>query len=163
MDEWPRVTYRNDMDAAVLVREARLDAGLSQRELAERAGTRQSNIAAIESGRRGISEELLKALLIAADYRPSLALEDAAAGIVEAARRLGFSNVRAFGSVVRGDDTRESDIDLLVDPPSARRAPFALGAFTAEVEALTGFPVDVVIDRGDSPYLRHIRREAVKL
>jgi transcriptional regulator with XRE-family HTH domain len=66
------------MDAAVLVREARLDAGLSQRELAERAGTRQSNIAAIESGRRGISEELLKALLIAADYRPSLALEDAA-------------------------------------------------------------------------------------
>lgn len=151
------------MDTATLVREARLDAGLSQRELAERTGTRQANIAAIESGRRHISDELLESLLAAADYRPSLALENTATAIVEAAERLGFSNVRAFGSVVRGDDTHESDIDLLVDPPRTRRIPFALGAFTAEVEALTGFPVDVVIDRGDSAYLRHIRREAVAL
>lgn len=151
------------MDAATLVREARLDAGLSQRELAERAGTRQANIAAIESGRRRVSDELLDSLLAAADYRPSLALENAAAQVVEAAERLGFSHVRVFGSVVRGDDTHASDIDLLVDAPRTRRVPFALGAFTAEVEALTGFGVDVVIDRGDSPYLRRIRREAVAL
>ena len=151
------------MDASALVRAARLDAGLSQRALAERAGTRQANIAAIESGGRRISAALLETLLTAADYRPSLALEAAAADTIAAARRHGFSNVRAFGSVVRGQDTRESDIDLLVDPPGTYRAPFALGAFTAEVEILTGFPVDVVIDHGDSPYLRRIRREAVAL
>lgn len=151
------------MDTATLVREARLDAGLPQRELAERTGTKQANIAAIESGRRHISDDLLASLLAAADYRPSLALENAAAAIVEAAERLGFSKVRVFGSVVWGNDTHESDIDLLVDPPRGRRVPFALGAFTAEVEALTGFSVDVVIDRGDSAYLRHIRREAVAL
>jgi len=149
------------MDAAQLVREARRDAGLSQRELAERSGTKQANIAAIEAGRRNISTELLRSLLEASDYRPSLAIEAAAAEIVAIAERLGLSNVRVFGSVATGEDQHRSDIDLLVDPPGEHVVPFALGAFTAEVEALTGFPVDVVLDRGDSPYLRHIRREAV--
>jgi transcriptional regulator with XRE-family HTH domain len=149
------------MDAARLIREARRDAGISQRELAERSGMKQSNIAAIESGRRKVSPELLRSLLEASDYRPSLALENAAAEVVAAAERLGFANVRVFGSVAIGTDRHRSDIDLLVDPPGERLTPFALGAFTAEAESLTGFPVDVVLDRGDSPYLRRIRREAV--
>lgn len=35
--------------------------------------------------------------------------------IIDAARRRGATNVRVFGSVVRGQDTRTSDVDLLVD------------------------------------------------
>lgn len=37
--------------------------------------------------------------------------------MTEAAARHGFSNVRVFGSVARGEETADSDIDLLVDIP----------------------------------------------
>lgn len=40
------------MDAGTLLKAARSQAGLSQRELARRAGTSQSAIAAVESGRK---------------------------------------------------------------------------------------------------------------
>jgi predicted nucleotidyltransferase len=48
--------------------------------------------------------------------RPSLALNTHR----EAIRRIALShrvtNVRVFGSVVHGDDTEDSDLDLLVEP-----------------------------------------------
>jgi hypothetical protein len=34
--------------------------------------------------------------------------------ILELARRYGASDVRVFGSVARGDNTEESDLDLIV-------------------------------------------------
>jgi transcriptional regulator with XRE-family HTH domain len=40
------------VDAATVVRQARLDAGLSQRELARLAGTSQPAVAAVEAGRK---------------------------------------------------------------------------------------------------------------
>src|SRR5699024_10728351 len=79
---WPGVyqrRYRVGMtiplpDAPSILRAAREDAGLTQRALADSVGARQPHIAAIESGRRPVSPELLVRLLTAADYRPSLAL-----------------------------------------------------------------------------------------
>lgn len=38
--------------------------------------------------------------------------------ILRIAREAGFVNVRIFGSVARGDDGPESDVDLLVTPPA---------------------------------------------
>jgi predicted nucleotidyltransferase len=35
--------------------------------------------------------------------------------VLEIAHAYGASNVRVFGSTARGDDTADSDIDLLVD------------------------------------------------
>ena len=40
------------MNAATLVRRARVEAGLTQRELAKRAGTSQPAVAAVEAGRK---------------------------------------------------------------------------------------------------------------
>ncbi|MGH7477798.1 MAG: helix-turn-helix domain-containing protein [Longimicrobiales bacterium] len=57
-----------DFDAARLLREARLQAGLSQRELARRAGTSQSVLARVEGGRTTPSTETLKRLLAAAGF-----------------------------------------------------------------------------------------------
>ena len=54
--------------AAVLLREARTRAGLSQRALAQRAGTAQSVIARIERGRSSPTWETLERLLEAADF-----------------------------------------------------------------------------------------------
>lgn len=54
------------MDAAALLRTARIAAGLSQRALAEVAGTSQSAVAAIESGRKQPTVATLDRLLQAA-------------------------------------------------------------------------------------------------
>lgn len=50
--------------------------------------------------------------------RPSLALQTHRDAIREIALSHRVLNVRVFGSVVHGDDTEESDLDLLVDPTS---------------------------------------------
>jgi hypothetical protein len=55
--------------------------------------------------------------------------------------------VRVFGSVARGDDRPDSDIDLLVDfaPDSSL---FDLMQMARELEELLGHPVDVVSTGG---------------
>lgn len=76
----------------------------------------------------------------------TLLLRDRRNEIVEAAARRGVRNVRVFGSVARGEDTAESDIDLLVDIDPGVGL-FAIGALEAELEELLGREVDVVIAR----------------
>ena len=53
------------------------------------------------------------------------------------------TNPRVFGSVVRGEDTDVSDIDLLVDP-TAETTLLDIGAMRHEWLDLLGVPVDVV-------------------
>lgn len=53
------------------------------------------------------------------------------------------TNPRVFGSVVRGEDTDVSDIDLLVYP-TAETTLFDIGAMRHELLDLLGVPVDVV-------------------
>jgi predicted nucleotidyltransferase len=132
-------------DAARLVRAARLDRGMSQAELSRAAGMSQPNVAAIETGTRVPSDDALMRLLRAADYRPSLAVEENAEAIVGAGARHGLRDIRVFGSVARGADHFTSDIDLLARVDSGRGY-FDIAAFTNAVEELTGFPVDVVVD-----------------
>ena len=55
-------------DTSVLVRDARLRAGLTQRELARRAETAQSVVARIELGRTSPTWETLTRLLAAAGF-----------------------------------------------------------------------------------------------
>ncbi len=54
-----------------------------------------------------------------------------------------MGNVRVFGSVARGDEGPDSDIDLLVDVPRGVGL-FALGQFQSDLERLLRAPVDVV-------------------
>lgn len=75
--------------------------------------------------------------------RPSVALEanrDAVRRIVLANRA---NNPRVFGSASRGEDTLDSDLDLLVDPTSETSL-FDIGAIRHELLQLLGVPVDVV-------------------
>ena len=48
--------------------------------------------------------------------RPSLALITHREAIRAIALRHRVTNVRVFGSVVHGDDTEDSDLDILVEP-----------------------------------------------
>lgn len=83
--------------------------------------------------------------------------------IRQLARQHGVTRVRVFGSHARGVATARSDLDLLI-----RMAPgkdlLDLIEFKLAVESLTKCPVDVVSERGLSPYLRRrILREARSL
>lgn len=57
------------MDAAAILRDARGHAGLTQAELAQRAGTSQATISAYEHGRKSPSIETLGRLLAATGTR----------------------------------------------------------------------------------------------
>ena len=152
-----RYRYSLRMDAAALIREARHRAGLSQAQLAAAAGTSQPAVAAYESGSRSPSTRTLDGLVRAtgASLEVRLTAAPVAGGrlitelrghreaIHSAARRRGVNNVRVFGSVARGDDTQDSDVDLLVDFDAVRRGLLPLIGFATEVSTLIGRHVDV--------------------
>jgi uncharacterized protein len=52
-------------------------------------------------------------------------------------------NARVFGSVLRGEDTEQSDLDLLIDP-TPETTLFDIGAIRFELRKLLGVPVDVL-------------------
>lgn len=71
----------------------------------------------------------------------SLALNRAAIRrIVESHRA---RNARVFGSVLRGQDTDSSDLDILIDP-TPETTLFDVGAIRHELLQLLGVPVDVL-------------------
>lgn len=68
--------------------------------------------------------------------------------IAEKYQRKGLYNLRVFGSVARGDDTEESDIDFMVDVDSdLRPSLYTLIGMTDELEDLLGIKVDVITAR----------------
>ncbi len=52
-------------------------------------------------------------------------------------------NPRVFGSVAHGDDTENSDLDLLIDP-TPETTLLDIGAIRHELLQLLGVPVDVL-------------------
>ncbi|MGH9243810.1 MAG: nucleotidyltransferase family protein [Acidimicrobiales bacterium] len=83
--------------------------------------------------------------------------------VLALAARRQASNVRVFGSVVRGSDGPSSDIDLLVDlPPDAR--PLDIIELECDLEAELGVRVDVGTAASLRPFLRDdVLAEAVAL
>ena len=76
------------------------------------------------------------------------------------AGRHGASNLRLFGSVVRGEEGPESDVDLLVDMDEGRGFDDYL-ALVEDLESLLDRRVDLVIGRSLSPFFRrYIEAEA---
>ena len=53
------------------------------------------------------------------------------------------SNVRVFGSAAQGEDTDDSDLDLLIDP-SPDTTLLDIGAIRHELRKILGVPVDVL-------------------
>jgi len=76
--------------------------------------------------------------------RPSEALTLHRADIRRVVETNGAANPRVFGSAMNGEDTAESDLDLLVDPIDGRTTLTSLVRIKREVEALTGVPTDVL-------------------
>jgi predicted nucleotidyltransferase len=79
----------------------------------------------------------------------------------------GVKRIALFGSVVRGEDTPESDIDILVElKEPGERPPIGLRWFGLEEELrlLLGREVELVSARSLSPYIRsYVEEEMVIL
>lgn len=78
--------------------------------------------------------------------RPSTALQTHRDAIRAIALSHRVTNVRVFGSVVHGDDTEDSDLDILVEPTSETTM-MDIGAIRYELKQLLGIPVDVLTPR----------------
>lgn len=81
--------------------------------------------------------------------KPSVLLQQHRNHIREAASRFAVVNPRVFGSVLHGQDTEDSDFDLLVDTLPGTTL-FDLGGLQDELEELLGVPVDLLTP-GDLP------------
>jgi predicted nucleotidyltransferase/DNA-binding XRE family transcriptional regulator len=165
-----------------LLREARIRSNLSQSDVARRAQVAQSVVSAYESGRREPALSTLERLIAATGHRLDIELKsdepanpglpDTPLGrrlrqrrkrVLAAAMKHGASNVRVFGSVARGEDTPESDIDILVDlAPNVGLV--TLAQLEREISQILGVPVDVVPADSLRPGVRmETDREAISL
>ena len=95
--------------------------------------------------------------------RPSEALALHRTQIREIALRHRVSGVRVFGSALHGDDTADSDLDLLVDP-TAPTTLMDIGAIRFELKQLLGMNVDVLTPNGlPASFREQVLREAVSV
>ncbi len=80
-------------------------------------------------------------------------LQDRREDLLRLARRHGVATIRLFGSAARGEDTAESDLDLLVKMEPGRSL-LDLIEFEQDCEDLLGVPVDVLTEGSLHPLLR---------
>lgn len=167
------------LDAAALITHARKVSGLTQHQLAARAGTSQSAIARYENGVASPSTDTLARVLKAnglklevrlvaatlsnlASPRAKL-LREKRGEILKLARKYEARNVRVFGSVARGEDDEKSDIDLLVEM-DIYHGLGKLIRIKAELNELLGVKVDVApIGLLKKAVLNNALRDAVPL
>lgn len=145
---------------------------MTQAQLAHRAGITQSVVSAYESGRREPSLPVLLGLIAATGHALEGALVVAVPAapaplsgplgrrvlrhrrrIKEVAASYGAGHVRVFGSVARGTERPDSDVDLLLDLPDDMGL-FALGRLRRDLEGLLRGRVDVVPAAGIKPAAR---------
>ncbi len=78
--------------------------------------------------------------------RPSDAIESHRAAIRHVVQSHRACNPRVFGSVLRGQDTESSDLDLLIDT-TPQTTLMDVAAIQVELASLLGISVDVLTPR----------------
>ncbi|MGB8029035.1 MAG: nucleotidyltransferase family protein [Terracidiphilus sp.] len=74
--------------------------------------------------------------------RPSEILPQYRETIRQLVLQAGMANPRVFGSVVRGEDSEDSDLDILVDP-APRASLLAMERLQAQLAKVTGARIDL--------------------
>lgn len=136
-------------------RAARARLGLTQAELARRAGMSRATLVNFEKGRGEPHRASLTALEAALSNRPQH--RSRLADVLRALQKMrpelegkGVLHLAVFGSVARMEDRPDSDLDIVVDIDPARRIDIVeLAGIGGLVESLTGIPTDIVRRRPD--------------
>lgn len=74
--------------------------------------------------------------------------------LVELCARYGFARLDVFGSVARGEDRADSDIDVLYDLSPGRHVTWEVLDAADEMSEILGRPVDLVSRGAVHPLLR---------
>jgi len=150
------------LSAGEIIRNARKAASLSQSELARRARVAQSVVSAYEADRRSPSWEMLKKLIAASGSRLDLTITPIPGAprglpntemgqrirqhrraILAAAEKYQVTNLRVFGGVARGEDSLQSDVDIVAEfLPTVGL--IALGSLEREIATILNCRVDLV-------------------
>jgi hypothetical protein len=104
----------------------------------------------------------MRRMMSAARLRPSALLREHRLEVVALAAANHAGDIRVFGSIARGQDTPDRDIDLLVRFESGASM-FDLVRFTEGLEALLGVHVDVVSENGLDNRHQDIRYQALAI
>ena len=144
--------------------EAMATRGITRTELARRMGTDRATVGRVlDPAETRVTLDTLARAAAVLDRTPVLALEPERPSVLLARHRnalreilesRGFTDVLVFGSVARGEDTPESDLDLAAGYPEGGGL-FGIGAAVHELSEVLGRGVDVV-DRA------HISRESLR-
>jgi predicted nucleotidyltransferase len=108
--------------------------GASQREIARRAGVSQPYVSQVIAANQNRFVPTTERGYLLAGHRR---------GVRDIVERYRARDVAVFGSVARGEDGPQSDIDLLVDIPEDMGL-ITLATMEQEITELLGTPVDVV-------------------
>ena len=96
--------------------------------------------------------------------KPSEALQRHRGEIRRIVENNDARNPRVFGSVLHGDDTDDSDLDLLVDPIDGKTSLISLVRIRRELEALLGVKTDVLTPLAlHERFRQEVLREAVSV
>ncbi len=83
--------------------------------------------------------------------------------ILRIAREYGARRIRIFGSVARGEDRPDSDVDFLVEMEDGRSL-LDIGGMQMDLQDLLGRKVDVVTEKGMRSRIKdRVSKEAVPL
>ncbi|GAB4508551.1 MAG: nucleotidyltransferase domain-containing protein [Anaerolineae bacterium] len=84
--------------------------------------------------------------------------------ILALADKHGVTNIRIFGSIARGEATKLSDVDFIIDIADSSLFHWGGGSFIADLEALLNCKVDLVTEDGLHWYIKEvIMQEAIPL
>ncbi|WP_107667638.1 nucleotidyltransferase family protein [Cyanothece sp. BG0011] len=84
--------------------------------------------------------------------------------ILSLAEKHGAFNIRISGSVARGEETENSDIDFLIDYDLSKTSPWFPGGLLMDLEELLGCKVDIVTEKSLNPSIKEkVLKEAIKL
>lgn len=158
------------------IAEARRANGLSQAALARAISLDRTAVSKIESDQRRVSSLELQSIAralnrpiqsffsgISQATDPLRVVRKKRSAVLRIARKHGARSIRIFGSAARGDATRESDIDLLVEMEPGRGL-FEQAAMLLELQGLLGRDVDVVTVEGLRERIRErVLGEAISL
>lgn len=95
--------------------------------------------------------------------RPSEVLPQYRETIRQLVLEAGMANPRVFGSVVRGEDGEDSDLDILVDP-APRTSLLAMEMLQSRLASVTGIKIDLRTPEEIHPkFRRKVLAEAASL
>ncbi|MEK6967490.1 MAG: nucleotidyltransferase family protein [Nanoarchaeota archaeon] len=83
--------------------------------------------------------------------------------IVSRLRKEGATNIALFGSYARGEERKNSDVDIIVEFVKPKSLMEFVG-IEQELAELTGKKIELLTERSISPHLiKRIKKELVKL